>query len=665
MKPWNPYAMTFHGQPITGQTPPKLVVYGPPLTAQQGAMLQTAYNAFVGAARVSIVPNPTRQGRLLDGSPYTIECSQGVCTCTVWTAESNEDDSRRSGIVISLCSLDGTLIAAHSEDGSATPYLLTPTVQKGTRIPNGKWKVRKLKPPDGGGKAVNAGKSGRKYFTGVNAQTDASFPLLPASYGSINERAYVAELYNDLSVYRQGEYAGDSLTNESPLPFVFTDDDGTVKSAQIIIRRDGSVSPAEYHADLYIGDIDLAPGDYVTTLAFPPGLAVRPFTFSYRPDGRKARFIAGKDGRLHKCTMHISATELTYTSDWISGPPGSTQVWNYDAPNDTNNNSMQWKGDQYVSAPNTYPISFPYFVSNYADDVGTGTFTSYSNAAWAAYAYGPRGQEYDSDSTSSANQTRTDNAYHFKTSYGGWIDDNTHVGTYTEQSNVSKKISYSSGSTLDKNFLFLLGDVAKEPTTRIYEENVHCSYTTTSIDTPNPSGDSTTVSINSAGGSGFSITPNGYGDKVTPLFFDRYMQFAIGIVYGGGVRTEEFEHHFSVVPAIPLNNPGDTMLHHEIVLTKDETTPLKNELVIADRRKILLRREFDVTQRRHLIYAASDPMTGAIAVNIVEVDAGNRNNRHASWIYLVTDSTTLELHSVIPNLPANTRAVSNASLYTL
>lgn len=91
MKPWNPYAMTFHGQPITGQTPPKLVVYGPPLTAQQGAMLQTAYNAFVGAARVSIVPNPTRQGRLLDGSPYTIECSHGVCTCTVWPVGAGGD----------------------------------------------------------------------------------------------------------------------------------------------------------------------------------------------------------------------------------------------------------------------------------------------------------------------------------------------------------------------------------------------------------------------------------------------------------------------------------------------------------------------------------------------------------------------------------------------
>ena len=90
MKPWNPYAMTFHGQPITGQTPPKLVVYGPPLTAQQGAMLQTAYNAFVGAARVSIVPNPTRQGRLLDGSQYTIECSGASCTCTVWTVAAGD-----------------------------------------------------------------------------------------------------------------------------------------------------------------------------------------------------------------------------------------------------------------------------------------------------------------------------------------------------------------------------------------------------------------------------------------------------------------------------------------------------------------------------------------------------------------------------------------------
>ena len=129
MKPWNPYATTFHGQPITGQTPPKLVVYGPPLTAQQGAMLQTAYNAFIGAARVSIVPNPTRQGRLLDGSPYTIECSGASCTCTVWPVGAGGDD-RNNDIANGLLRLidgrtvDGKLLL-HEFRENGKPYIDT------------------------------------------------------------------------------------------------------------------------------------------------------------------------------------------------------------------------------------------------------------------------------------------------------------------------------------------------------------------------------------------------------------------------------------------------------------------------------------------------------------------------------------------------------------
>ena len=129
MKPWNPYAMTFHGQPIIGQTPPKLVVYGPPLTAQQGAMLQTAYNAFVGAARVSIVPNPTRQGRLLDGSPYTIECSGASCTCTVWTVGAGGDDCNNdiaNGLLrrIDGRTVDGKLLL-HEFRENGKPYIDT------------------------------------------------------------------------------------------------------------------------------------------------------------------------------------------------------------------------------------------------------------------------------------------------------------------------------------------------------------------------------------------------------------------------------------------------------------------------------------------------------------------------------------------------------------
>ena len=112
MKPWNPYAMTFHGQPITGQTPPKLVVYGPPLTAQQGAMLQYVFALFQASARLSVAPNPSRHGRLADGTPYSITSSQGDCMCRVWTSGAGAQDDHEvfSGIVATLRSEYGFVV---------------------------------------------------------------------------------------------------------------------------------------------------------------------------------------------------------------------------------------------------------------------------------------------------------------------------------------------------------------------------------------------------------------------------------------------------------------------------------------------------------------------------------------------------------------------------
>lgn len=85
MRPWNPYAQTFHGESIVGQIPVRVVVHGPPMTGPQMAMLQAAYASFQAGARLSVVRNPSAQGILPDGSRYTIDCVNGACSCVVWT----------------------------------------------------------------------------------------------------------------------------------------------------------------------------------------------------------------------------------------------------------------------------------------------------------------------------------------------------------------------------------------------------------------------------------------------------------------------------------------------------------------------------------------------------------------------------------------------------
>lgn len=72
MRPWNPHGQAFHGEPIVGQTPVRLVVHGSPLTPLQAAWAQAAHARFCMQARLSKVPNPTEIGALPDGSPYRI-----------------------------------------------------------------------------------------------------------------------------------------------------------------------------------------------------------------------------------------------------------------------------------------------------------------------------------------------------------------------------------------------------------------------------------------------------------------------------------------------------------------------------------------------------------------------------------------------------------------
>ena len=121
MRPWNPYSLTAQGNPITGQVPARLVVYGPPLTPVQAAQLQGAYASFRERARLSVVPNPNEQGLLPDGSPYTMAIIGNTPLVTVQTRP-GDDSQRNSGIGIVFTTIAGDAVPGHILSGTeSTP----------------------------------------------------------------------------------------------------------------------------------------------------------------------------------------------------------------------------------------------------------------------------------------------------------------------------------------------------------------------------------------------------------------------------------------------------------------------------------------------------------------------------------------------------------------
>lgn len=84
-QPWNPFALTFDGTPITGQVATKVVVFGPALTPVQAGHVKAWHLSFISRARLSIVQNIQEQGLLPDGSPIRASIIEGVVTLWVHT----------------------------------------------------------------------------------------------------------------------------------------------------------------------------------------------------------------------------------------------------------------------------------------------------------------------------------------------------------------------------------------------------------------------------------------------------------------------------------------------------------------------------------------------------------------------------------------------------
>jgi hypothetical protein len=335
MRPWNPHGQTFHGEPITGQIPVRVVVRGPEMTPQQSAFLQAAYASFAAGARISIAPNPSAQGYLPDGSQYTIDCVNGVCTCVVWTVGGGED-MRRSGIGISLTTLGGGLVPGHiHKDGDRPqPYILTPGVIRGTRKCSGSWRVRKV---DGysGGKAVWTDAAGKKSIVGVDGviydRDLIGYQALHRLFGTNNRAYWAGEYIGGTRIFRDGEKEIGAFHDRiDTLPFLRKRANGETWLMQIT-----PVFSTEVRLRLYGEKFDGAESttplvDMLDEIGLPPGYSMIWQTLSVAPDGLEARINLRRasDSIFAEADIAISENSLTFTSvrSVGSSTPGGSQT---------------------------------------------------------------------------------------------------------------------------------------------------------------------------------------------------------------------------------------------------------------------------------------------------------------------------------------------------
>lgn len=601
---WRAHTFGPTGLPIPPQAPPALRVEGGvDATIQQRNMAQVVFAQFCTMARLSLGPNPTQAGLLPDGTPYKITTVGPQTIMQIWPAGA-DDDERRSGIVIALSDLNGDVIDGHHTEGVPTRYLLTPKVTKGTRVPTGVWTVRKLGLPNGGGKAVHANSSGKLYFTGVEGRGEFDYPFNNGRYGSINEYAYNVEDRDNLNMFRRGEKVCVSEDEDAPIPFVLEWTNNERYAAQLVTRSVDSV----VSVDLLVGPFNTEPdnpvGPVVDTVSFPFGTTVQRFKISVSKDGRRARTTSSNGTVTCQVTFHITPTSLTVESTNCI-PIASLTTWNFEPP-----------------------LTPPYYNNNFIDTdgivkpiaglTGTGTLIQRSGASHV-FAFGPRGEEYESITSSARTQQTSINRRYIG---GGLLD----TGEYY------LKLMASSGSTELEDFLGIdsVGSVITEEYNNYVFDYVNNQYS----------------------GGGWQIS-RGFEGFITSIYFNRYLEFAIyiDVLSAAGYQTWEFTNEGGIV-AQP---------------TGSGTIPASRTMRVKYKDSILLEYAIGSDPSSFIAYSASDPMTGAIAVNLMQVQRlpSGQNVRLKSWIFLVDDRSVKMLGDVMRGLPDNVCAMENKLLYSL
>lgn len=385
---YNPYAFGVLGDPAPLVAPPALRVVSGQATPEQIAMARDAFTRFCAGTRLSHVPHPAEVGRLPDGSTYRITDVAGHRVMLL-DAANTDDTGRRSGIGISLTMLDGSLVPGHIHSDGATPqpYILTPKATRSGRRSTGKWAARKVNGYSGG-KAVWSDETGRRSIVGIGGKVYDD--------DLTNYRSVDREIGTNNRAYWSGEYAaGDTLLTDGektigafrdrnePIPFFRRDESGELWIMQIGVE----FGPYRLHlyGEKYSGAENSAPiGELLGSLDIPPGHSIIWQTISISCDGRKLRCTANTSTP----GSTSSEIEINILDDGLS-ISSIAMVGGYFPPTQTSNNdgsssvSEQFKDTSitvvnYTDTSGGHTSSLGFGYDARGGEVGGGRWTTFS-----------------------------------------------------------------------------------------------------------------------------------------------------------------------------------------------------------------------------------------------------------------------------------------------
>ena len=609
---WNPFITTPAGRPIGPVAPPSLRVLGGVASAAQLAMAQQAYYRFCEQQRVSVVVNPIVTGTLEDGSRYRIVVTGPVTIMELWPAGGQED--RRSGIGIRLTTLDGSLVPGHIHaDGTRPqPYILTPRVTPGTRKTTGAWKVRKVNGYSGG-KAVWGDKGGKRFFAGVGGKHYdidlVDYRSIDRIFGTNNRAYWVGEFGPGSLIYTTDEKASGSFrASIDTLPFTHRDTAGQLWIMQItpVFALDQKLQlwGQLYDGNEFTGSI----GDLLAEVTVPDGHTMVWQTLSVSLDGHAARMVFRKvGGAFSKVDLWISPTAIAITSMEDAGTYTP-------ATEHTETTGNQTEGEFTRLVVTTAGLA--YFPGGYGFDA-KGNSTEFKL----------RERVIGSDSTTRVTENRTRS--------GDLATDGYLVETFDSTVTANTVYPNTSIDIGDRVISFEAGDEVFNSTSQEVREFWS--------DITAPGGIRSHVRR-----TGVATTVRNDNDSV-PIFVDALTDLSVTARYiHTGVNVSTTDYTFDYPPGGDAGTVDNS--------TSETTHSYRRQLKVVCRGAEVLVVDTPVpdgtnfTGIQYVALSAADPLTGAVCVNILELDymAGSDAPPLRSWIVLADDKGAKLLRDVLP-----------------